>query len=153
MRIWLAVAAMVAVGCAGKESPVPPPETRAEATASVSPFCTILLTAPEAWGSTLTANDVPGVDCIPPQGGDVFSLGFSHAGWWLQLDVARSSRVVGAAHAFDGQAALLALDCWEWDGSVTVDEDDADGWALRIDARCRDEARKSVVGAFSGQLP
>jgi len=26
-----------------------------------------------------------------------------------------------------GRRALLALDCWEWDGSVTVDEDDAAG--------------------------
>ena len=108
------------------------------------------MTAPEAWDATLVADDVAGVDCVPPAGGEVFSLGFSHAGWWLQLDVARSSLAVGAPHAFDGQAALLALDCWEWDGAVTVDADDAARWAVRIDARCRDDARKSVVARFSG---
>ena len=141
----------MAVGCAGREKAIPRPEPSAETAETVSPFCTILLTAPESWQATLSANDVSGIDCIPPQGGDVFSLGFSHAGWWLQLDIARPSVVAGAAHAFDGQAALLALDCWEWDGTVTVDEDDADGWAVRIDARCRADAKKSVVGAFAGE--
>jgi len=116
----------------------------------VSPFCTIDLAAPEVWRATLAADDVTGVDCVPPEGGEVFSLGFSHAGWWLQLDVARRSLAVGTAHAFDGQAALLALDCWEWDGAVTVDADDAARWAVRIDARCRDDGRKAVAGTFSG---
>src|SRR4051812_27020771 len=151
MRLCWWAALLVAVGCAQESKPVPSQDTAPKEATSLSPFCAISLDAPERWQATLTANDVPGVDCVPPQGGDVFSLGFAHDGWWLQLDVARSSLAVATAHAFDGQAALLALDCWEWDGSVTVDEDDADGWALRIDARCRDDARRAVVGSFSGR--
>ena len=153
MRTCYVVAALVmAVGCAGEGNRVPPSERAPATAATVSPFCVVALTAPEAWQTTLFANDVHGVDCVPPQGGDVFSLGFSHDGWWMQLDVARRSLVVGERHDLEHQAALLALDCWEWDGSVTVDEDDAAGWALRIDARCRADARKAVVGAFSGEF-
>ena len=152
MRAWWVLAAvMTAIGCAGEGNRVPPSETEPATAERVSPFCAVALTAPESWQTTLFANDVRGVDCVPPQGGEVFSLGFSHDGWWMQLDVARHSRVVGERHAFDGQAALLALDCWEWDGDVTVDQDDGAGWALRIDARCRADAAKAVVGAFSGE--
>src|SRR5262249_29841860 len=114
-------------------------------------FCAVQLSAPERWDTVLSANDVSGVDCVPPDGGEKFSLGFSHAGWWMQLDVARPPIVVGAAHAFDGQAALLALNCWEWDGAVTVEKADRQGWALRVDAICRDDAGKRVDGAFAGE--
>jgi hypothetical protein len=147
---WL-LAASMAIGCSAPGTRVPPSErSPAVAPTSVAIFCTIDLAAPESWGTTLTADDVRGVDCVPPAGGETFSLGFAHAGWWLQLDIARGSLTVGAPHAFDGQAALLALDCWDWDGSVTVDGDDGDGWAVRLDARCRDDAGKRVVGSFSG---
>jgi hypothetical protein len=119
-------------------------------TSSVEPYCAIDLRAPELWQATLAADDVPGVDCIPPAGGELFSLGFAHAGWWLQLDVARRSLTVGQPHALEDQAALLALDCWEWDGSVTVDADDVQRWALRIEVRCRADAGKEIAGSFSG---
>jgi hypothetical protein len=144
------MAVLMALGCAPSSTRVPPMEPAPVAAAAVTPFCTIDLVAPEVWQVTLTANDVPGIDCIPPEGGEVFSLGFAHAGWWLQLDVARRSLAVGATHAFDGQAALLALDCWEWDGHVTVDADEDARWAVRLDARCRDDEGKAVVGSFSG---
>jgi hypothetical protein len=142
----------MAVGCADAGKRVPPSENAPATAETVAPFCSVALEAPESWQTTLFANDMHGIDCVPPQGGEVFSLGFSHRAWWMQLDIARRSLTVGKAHAFDDQAALLALDCWEWDGDVTVDEDDAAGWAVRIDARCRDDAQKAVVGAFSGEL-
>jgi len=120
-------------------------------TDSLRTFCAVALTAPEAFAVHLGANDVRGIDCVPPEGGEVFSLGFAHGDWWLQLDAARSSLIVGEAHAFDGQASLLAMDCWEWDGSFTVDEDDSTGWALRVDARCRSDASVAIAGRFDGQ--
>lgn len=146
----------MAFGCTDAGTRVPPAAPVEEAAASIAPLCVIELRAPEAWQASLQADDVPGVDCIPPEGGEVFSLGFAHAGWWLQLDVARRSLTVGEPHAFDGQAKLLALDCWQWNGSVTVDADDAHGWALRLDAQCRDDdgapvAGKRVAGSFSGR--
>jgi hypothetical protein len=146
------LAVLMAVGCAGSSTPVPQEERAPATAASLRLFCAISLEAPERWQATLAANDVRGVDCIPPDGGEVFAFGFAHDGWWLQLDVARPTLVVGAPHPFDGQAALLALDCWEWDGSVTVDEDDAAGWALRLDARCGDDAQKAIVGSFRGEF-
>lgn len=140
---------LAAIGCAQSGTRVPPTQDRNKSS-DVTTFCTIEVEAPEAWSQTLAADDVPGVDCVPPAGGEVFSLGFSHAGWWLQLDIARRTLLVGAPHRFDGQAALLALDCWEWDGSVTVDADDRARWAVRIDARCRDDRAKAVIARFSG---
>ncbi len=137
------------IGCA-RAGTAFPPDAGPVAASSAANFCTIDLAAPEVWQTTLAADDVRGVDCVPPAGGEVFSLGVAHAGWWLQLDVARATLAVGRAHAFDGQAALLALDCWEWDGSVTVDADDAARWAVRIDARCRDDDGKRIVADFSG---
>ena len=150
MRGACLVAATVALGCAGGGSAVPPAPATTVTAASTRTFCDVALAAPEAFALTLHADDVPGVDCVPPAGGDVFSLGFEHAGWWLQLDVARSSLVVGQAHPFDGQASLLALDCWDWDGDVTVDADDANAWSLALDARCRSDATKTIVGRFDG---
>ena len=141
---------VAALGCAQQDTRVPRTQDR-NSIEEPANFCTIDIQAPEAWSAVLSANDVRGVDCVPPDRGEVFSLGFSHAGWWLQLDIARPTVVVGRAHAFDGQAALLALDCWEWDGAVTVEADDDAGWAVRIDARCRDDAHKAVVAAFSGE--
>src|SRR5512144_354758 len=142
MRLCVGMAMIAVVGCAQSGTSVPPMQNE-RATTKVTTFCTIELIAPEAYRATLSANDVRGVDCVPPAGGEVFSLGFAHAGWWMQLDLARRSLVLGAAHRFDGQAALLALDCWEWDGSVTVDADDDARWAVRVDARCRDDRSKA----------
>ena len=146
------VAMLLAVGCAGSGNEVPsaPPQTTAT-TDSARTFCAVALVAPEAFTVTLHADDVRGIDCIPPAGGEVFSLGFAHADWWLQLDIARATLVVGAPHAFDGQAALLGIDCWDWDGAVTVDEDDAAGWSIAFDATCRADDGKSIVGRFSGE--
>jgi hypothetical protein len=158
MRSFALIFGLTAVACAGPGTRVPQTQTTAEpaSAASAAPFCAIELRAPETWQATLEADDVAGVDCIPPAGGEVFSLGFAHAGWWLQLDIARTSLTVGAPHTLDGQAKLLALDCWQWDGAVTVDADDRDHWALRIDAQCRDDdgapiAGKRVSGSFSGR--
>ena len=153
MKIWCALAASLALGCTAAGTRVPSAEPQpTAAAASVSPFCAIDLAAPESWHAVLTADDVAGVDCVPPDaGGDRFSLGFSHAGWWLQLDIGRASLTIGAPHAFDGQAALLALDCWDWDGTATVDADDRARWAVRLDAHCRNDATKSVVATFSGE--
>jgi hypothetical protein len=143
---------MLAVGCADSGSAVPSDAPPMAAMAdSVSTFCAVALTEPEAFTVTLDADDVRGIDCIPPAGGEVFSLGFAHAGWWLQLDIARATLSPGTPHPFDSQAALLALDCWDWDGAVTVDEDDAAGWSLTFDAHCRKDATKSIVGVFSGE--
>jgi hypothetical protein len=150
MRTWLSLAVLALTGCAQSGTRVPLTQDRNIASETAN-FCTIAVAAPERLQLALEADDVQGVDCVPPQGGEVFSLGFSHAGWWLQLDVARSSLVVGVPHAFDGQAALLALDCWEWDGSVTVDADARDQWALHLDARCRDDADKAIVASFNGE--
>jgi hypothetical protein len=109
------------------------------------------LRAPEQYEVSLAANSVHGVDCVPPAGGERFSFGFAHRDWWLQLDVARSSLVAGVPHPLDEQASLLALDCWEWDGSLIVDADDESGWALRLDARCRSDATVAVDGHFEGE--
>jgi len=152
-HVWL-IAAVLAVGCAGGGTAVPSagdatvraPE-RAEAPRV---FCAAELTAPEPLQIVLTANDVKGVDCVPPDGAEKFSLGFAHDGWWLQLDIARPTIVMGRAHPFDGQAALLALDCWEWSGAVTVDEDDAAGWALALDVTCVGDTHKRIAGSFRG---
>lgn len=142
----------MAVGCAGGGNAVPPAEaTPTVETASVRTFCAVALDAPEGFAATLHADDVRGIDCVPPGRGEVFSLGFAHAGWWLQLDVARASLTVGAPHAFDGQAALLALDCWDWEGAVTVETDDDSGWAVALDARCTNDASKAIVGRFVGE--
>jgi hypothetical protein len=152
MRWTTLFVALMAVGCAGGGSALPPTEETTGVTSESLPtFCAATLSAPEVIDVRLGANDVRGIDCIPPAGGQVFSLGFAHAGWWMQLDIARPSLVVGEAHAFDGQAALLAVDCWEWDGGVTVDEDDGVGWALRVDAHCRGDASLAVVGRFGGE--
>ena len=150
VRICCTLALLWAAACAPSGTPVPQPTTAAPDATRVVVFCSIALQAPEAWQATLYADDVRGVDCVPPDRGDVFSLGFSHAGWWLQLDVPRRALTVGTPHAFDGDAALLALDCWDWDGSVTVDADDDARWAVRLDARCRADAGKALVGSFSG---
>ncbi|HEX8953082.1 MAG TPA: hypothetical protein VF945_14605 [Polyangia bacterium] len=149
MRACPPLALLALLGCSRSGTHVPL-ERAPVAAASVTNFCTIDLVAPEVWHATLHADDVAGVDCVPPAGGEVFSLGVAHAGWWLQLDVARRSIALGAHHPFDGQAALLALDCWEWNGGVTVDADDEARWAVRLDARCRDDETKAVVGSISG---
>jgi len=148
---WL-LAAWVAIGCAGQGSAAPPAEaTTTVETERTATFCAVALEAPEAFATTLHADDVRGVDCVPPERGERFSLGFAHAGWWLQLDVARASLAVGAPHAFDAQAALLALDCWDWDGAVTVEADDDTGWAVVFDARCAKDRSKAIVGRFEGE--
>jgi hypothetical protein len=148
---WL-LAACVAIGCAGQGNAVPPAEaTTTVETARLRTFCAVSLAAPEAFATTLHADDVRGVDCVPPERGERFSLGFAHAGWWLQLDVARASLAVGAPHAFDGQATLLALDCWDWNGAVTVEADDDAGWTVAFDARCNNDASKAIVGRFEGE--
>ncbi len=142
---------MWTLGCAGRGTPLPRQERAPDVVTAATTFCAVELTAPERWQIVLAANDVSGVDCIPPDGAEKFSFGFAHAGWWLQVDIARPTLVVGRAHAFDGQAALLAFGCFEWDGAVTVAEDDAAGWALELDATCRDHAHERIAGAFHGE--
>lgn len=140
-----------AIGCSGRDTSLPSSAPSPERVGETRTFCAVALSAPERFDIVRAADDVSGVDCIPPDGADTFSLGFSHAGWWLQLDIARPTLVVGEPHPFDGQAALLALDCWEWDGAVLVEEDDRAGWAARLDVTCRDDAARRIAGRFRGE--
>ena len=149
MRVLVAAMLVFVGGCGGSTGT---PE-QAAAVATPSPFCTYDTTAPTATaGDVSYSSRAPGVDCVAPEPGAVFSLGFAARGWWLQFDAPRYAVKVGEAQpiAF-GAASLLVVQgeasCFQWSGTFTV-MSDLPQWSIFIDATCKASGLR-VVGQWS----
>lgn len=155
MKALTALLLLVA-GCIGAPSVVPVAE--ALPSAEPPPYCVWDIAAPEALDGSLSyATQRPGIDCVTPEGGEVFSVGFATRGWWFQLDALRSAIIVGKSQPLDRTAASLLLvtddgrSCWEWNGDVTVlaDRDAGKAWSVFVDAACADGSGLRLAGQWS----
>jgi|SRR6185312_6322087 len=117
------------------------------------PFCVFDTMAPTvAAGALSYAERPPHTDCVPPEPGEVFSLGFATDGWWLQFDAPRSAFTVGVEQPIVfGAASLLATQqgesCFDWSGSFVVTAD-LPAWSIFVDATCVSDGLR-VIGQFN----
>ncbi|MDB4964441.1 MAG: hypothetical protein JWN44_130 [Myxococcales bacterium] len=151
MRNLLVLTAVtLAAGCAEKSAPI---DHQASPDETIRPYCAFDLSEPEVLKGELIANDVPHLDCVAPEGGADFSVGFAHDGWRAVLHLPRASARVGETIAFgDGRVAMLYQGkdgyCTDWDGEV-VWLGDVPSWGIIVTAYCK-TAPLAVVGAWSG---
>lgn len=87
------------------------------------------------WSDSTFGSD--GEECVPPEGGDVFEVGFGWRGLVTKLSVPRPIDS-GLAH-FDASQVGLYVNaggawCTDWQGIVSVR--DTDQWIAGVDARC-----------------
>jgi hypothetical protein len=137
MRFVLSCFVAVSVGCT-------PPLAVGERAASddvQTPLCTFDVRAPESLAGSLT-HPQTGLDCVPPEYGDRFTIGFGHDDWRVIVGVPRASSRVGDTIALDGRRATMLYQsthasCTEWTGSI-VWTSDLPSWRARVDATCAD---------------
>lgn len=153
MKTVAALLLVVVAGCVGSTTDA---VVERAAQTDPAPFCTFSAARPAAIDGAVSYSKRPaGVDCVPPGGGEVFSLGFASADWWFQLDAPRAAFAVGEPQPITYGAAslLLVLDsgasCWNWTGDFTV-MSDLPGWDVYIDATCADDPSLHVVGHWNG---
>jgi hypothetical protein len=154
LLLGLVLVGLCAVGCSTGSVDVPSGPRGLDTATPVLPFCIYDVTAPDRTSGSLSYAARPRhTDCVPPEGGEVFSLGFATDGWWMQLDAVRAAFTVGHPVRFEetNQAALLALDCWNWTGEFIVmkDETHSHSWSVFIDATCAGDPSKRVIGQWS----
>lgn len=142
--------ALLVCGCSGAAVAA---HRDASALAPARPFCVYDTTAPTTTSGAVSYDSrAPGVDCVPPELGGVFSLGFAADGWWLQFDAPRYAVKVGDAQPIAFSAAsLLAVQgeasCFEWTGDYEV-VSDLPAWSIFIEATCKASGLR-VVGQWS----
>jgi hypothetical protein len=111
--------------------------------------CVFALQAPEALSGSDPTYYVEGTDCVPPEGGDAFTVGFGWPGGVLHLEAPRpvagvvQLRELGLYMRVDGQGW-----CVDWDGQAVIA--DLPAWSVAIDGTCVDEELR-VVGRIGAQ--
>lgn len=143
-------ALLVAAAAAGCTHPLAVAE-RAASDDVRAPLCTFDISAPEAFVGTLTHPEA-GLDCVPPEYGDTFTVGFAHDGWRLVARVPRAANHVGDTIALDGRRASMLYQsprgaCSNWVGEV-IWIAELPAWSLFVDATCSDGSAR-VVGQWS----
>ena len=97
---------------------------------SVTPqTCIYDLKAPVELAGSLPTYFTPGVDCVPPEGGDVFSVGFGWRGGVLRF---AAPRPVGGAVSL--YVRTTETWCVDWEGEAIVE--DLPSWSLFLDGTC-----------------
>ncbi|MFI5229216.1 MAG: hypothetical protein ACHQWU_09115 [Gemmatimonadales bacterium] len=125
----------------------PPPAPR-------RPFCAFDMAQPEPLAGALAGYFGPGIDCVPPEGGDAFTLGFGLHSDVYVLTVERTAIRLGDSMPFVGAAHLFATvgdapACVDWRGEVVIDGD-LPAWSVYIDATCSDAPNIRLQGQFWG---
>jgi len=119
-------------------------------------FCTFELTTPEALGGQLMLNDAAGVDCVAPEAGDTFKVGFGRPTWRLVVTVPRTLNEPSETPIpLDGGTVALLYqgrDAWcsAWRGELSWLAD-APRWSISVDATCANDAELHVAGQWTGQ--
>lgn len=146
------IAALFLVGVVGCTGAAPNIADVKTARNDPVPFCTYSAAWPATTDGAISYTKRPaGVDCVPPEGGEVFSLGFASASWWFQLDAPRTVFVIGEPQPIAyGTSSLLLVQhdgtsCWNWTGDFTV-MSDLPSWDVYIDATCIDDPSIRVAG-------
>jgi hypothetical protein len=155
MRNLLILSAIVVTaGCAQQTQQQPLNiDHQASPDETMRPFCAFDLTQPETLQGELIANDVAHLDCVAPEGGAEFRVGFAHDAWRAVLHLPRAANRVGETVAFgDARVSLFYQGkdgyCNDWQGDV-VWLSDLPSWGVLVTAYCK-TAPIAVVGAFSG---
>jgi hypothetical protein len=137
--VWLALG-----GCSG-----PPGPSRATYTDPIIPqACIYDLQMPvELSGSIPTYVD-PGVDCIGPEGGETFTMGFGWPGGVLHVAARRPVAGVVQLHDVGLYVRTETGWCIDWDGTAVIEELPA--WAVFIDGTCVGGGVR-MIGNLSGR--
>jgi hypothetical protein len=141
-RVLLAALPFLVWGCAAPVADAPESE-QAQAGEAPPVRCTYEVQAPHAATGALTGYFGPGVDCVPPEGGDTFTFGFALDGDQLKLTAARP--VAGPAALYGN---LDHTACVDWTGRIDVV--DEEHWSIVLDVTCQDDPRLQVRGHWSG---
>lgn len=150
----LVLAPLVLAGCGGHAVPV----VEAASAPTVDPeppICTFDLVAPEPLQGEL-AHPETGLDCVPPEGGPDFKVGFAYDAWRFVVTIPRDRNRVGNAIPLDGSglAHLLYLgpagSCVDWTGEV-VWVSDLPAWSIYVDATCADDPGLRIIGQWGAQ--
>ena len=115
-----------------------------------TPLCAFDVEAPEALVGAITHAGT-GIDCVPPDGGELFEIGFAHDDWRVVITLPRSTHRIGDTISLDGTQATMLLQtarvaCVEWSGAVTW-QSDLPSWSASVDATCSDGSAR-VVGRW-----
>jgi hypothetical protein len=84
-----------------------------------------------------------GVDCVPPEGGDLFTLGFGWRGGLIQVAASRP------ASEWRIYARTQNGWCVDWEGEVTIE--DLPDWSVTLNVRCADGSLQLAGRIDSGR--
>lgn len=129
--LWVTLVA----GCSPEVASAPRGASEAKEQAIL---CAYRLDEPQLSG-VLPNHDNDGVDCVPPEGGDLFTLGF---GWRDGLIQLTESRASGEWRIY---ARTKAGWCVDWLGEVAIE--DLPAWSASFDVRCSDDSLR-----FAGRI-
>lgn len=151
MRACAAAAVLVFAACGPAGAPAVEIARSTDVTAA--PSCRFDFAAPEPLDGELWANDAPGLDCVPPDGGATFQVGFAHGPWRLVVTLPRARHHVGDTVPLDGDAAALLYQsadrwCADWIG-VVVWRGELPDWRIDVDAWCT-TTLAHVAGTLGG---
>jgi hypothetical protein len=141
------LAALVTFGCSNQPSPGRAPAAGLD---TVGQLCAYDLAEPAQLTGSLPSYAGRGVDCVPPEGGPTFTLGFGWPGGVLHLVAPRPA--AGVVPLSSIGLYLRTPDGWcvEWAGVAIID-DSAD-WSVALDGVCvsgDDDDGLRVVGQLA----
>jgi hypothetical protein len=132
------------IGC----SPATPPEAARQGFDVVPQLCTYALQEPVQLAGSLPSYDgATGFDCVPPEGGETFTVGFAWPGGLLRLAAERPVAGVVQLHDVGLYVRTETAWCIDWEGVVVIEELPA--WAVLIDGTCV-EGGVRVIGKING---
>jgi hypothetical protein len=114
--------------------------------------CIYDLTSPVRLAGSLPTYFTPGVDCVPPEGGELFTVGFGWPGGVLRLAAPRPVGVV----PLESVGLYLRTEegwCADWRGDAVLE--DSPSWSLIVDGMCADGGLRlagKIAGGF-GETP
>jgi hypothetical protein len=113
----------------------PPPEAARQGFDVVPQLCTYTLQEPVLLAGNLPSYDgAAGFDCVPPEGGEAFTVGFAWPGGLLRLVAPRPVAGVVLLHDVGLYVRTETGWCTDWDGTAVIEELPA--WAVAIDGTC-----------------
>lgn len=117
--------------------------------------CSWDLLAPiTSMGASDTTFGPDGEECVPPEGGPAFGVGFGWHGLVMKVSVPRPAR--DEFTHFDASEIGLYLNtpsgwCVDWIGIVSVL--DANDWLVGVDATCSTNTTMKLIAQFEGTNP
>jgi hypothetical protein len=140
--MWMV--ALAVVGCTLPDDPA----ERNQGFAVRPTTCAYAFEKPVVLSGSLPTYATPDTDCVPPEGGDAFTVGFGWPDGVLHLEALRP--VAGAVPLRELGLYVRTVDDWcvDWVGEAVIV--DLPEWSVSIDGTCADGGLR-LVGRIGAQ--